>query len=114
MKTDLFVIGNNLLVLSGKGETKTASGLILPDSAQKSVVSGMVTKVGRGIHYVDHDSETGNPKGDSKIKYIPLEVRPGDMIHFHVSQAVQVKTGDKDYFVVNINQVLLVERPDYL
>jgi chaperonin GroES len=77
--------------------TKSASGIILPESAKKEQAGeGVVVKVGAGKW--DEDGE----------KRIPIEVKEGDRVVYSKYGFDEVKIDDKEYFIVGEASILAV------
>jgi chaperonin GroES len=77
--------------------TKSASGIILPESAKKEQAGeGIVVRVGAGKW--DEDGE----------KRIPMEVKEGDRIVYSKYGFDDVKIADKEYFIVGEANILAV------
>jgi len=75
--------------------TKSASGIIIPDSAKKEKPEqGIVIAVGAGKW--DEDGE----------KRIPLDVKEGDKIVFSKYGYDEVKVADNDYYIVTEASIL--------
>jgi chaperonin GroES len=77
--------------------TKSASGIILPESAKKEQAGeGIVVVVGAGKW--DEDGE----------KRIPIEVKAGDRVVYSKYGFEEVKVDDKEYFIVGESSILAV------
>ena len=77
--------------------TKSASGIILPESAKKEQAGeGIVVVVGVGKW--DEDGE----------KRIPIEVKAGDRVVYSKYGFDEVKVDDKEYFIVGEASILAV------
>ncbi len=77
--------------------TKSASGIILPESAKKEQAGeGIVVRVGVGK--LDEDGE----------KRIPMEVKEGDRIVYSKYGFDEVKIADKEYFIVGEANILAI------
>jgi len=77
--------------------TKSASGIILPESAKKEQAGeGVVVVVGSGKW--DEDGE----------KRIPMEVKEGDRVVYSKYGFDEVKIADKEYFIVGESSILAV------
>jgi len=81
---------NKIIVEPVEAETKTASGIIIPDSAQEKPQKGIVIA-------------TGNGKHDE-----PMEIKVGDTILFGKYAGTEVHVDDKKYLVMNQIDVLAV------
>ena len=77
------------------GDEKTASGLIIPDSAKEKPQQGKVVGVGAG-------------KADKDGKRIPLDVTNGDTILFGKYSGQEVRVDGEDYLIMREDEVLAV------
>ncbi|HEY8341867.1 MAG TPA: co-chaperone GroES [Calditerricola sp.] len=75
-------------------EEKTASGIVLPDTAKEKPQEGKVIAVGPGRW------EEG--------KRIPLEVKEGDRVLFAKYAGTEVKYGDKELLILRESDILAV------
>lgn len=115
-KKELIVVGDRVLLEPETGQDKTKAGLYLPETVREreKVVTGKVVKVGPGHpipnpNYTD-DEPWAKPKDPAR--YIPLQVKEGDVALFLRDQAVEVEFQDKKYFVVPQSAVLLIVREE--
>ena len=76
-------------------DEKTASGLIIPDSAKEKPQQGEVVAVGQG-------------KRNDDGKLIPLDVKAGDRILFGKYSGSDIKNDDNEYLIMRENEVLNV------
>ena len=90
---DFRPLHDRILVERIEAETKTAGGIIIPDSAQEKPMQGKVISVGSG-----NRDETG--------KLIPLDVKAGDTILFGKLSGTEVKIGGKDLLIMKESDVL--------
>ena len=74
---------NKIIVEPVEAETKTASGIIIPDSAKEKPQKGIVVATGKG----KHDE--------------PMEIKVGD-------SGTEVNIDDKKYLVMNQSDILVV------
>ena len=111
---NLIVIGDRVLIQPGIASKKTKGGLLLPAGYQEKeeIQSGYILKCGPGYPLPGDDSETWNP-GEKESRYLPLQVKPGDMAIFMLKNAVEVKYNGEKYFIVPQNGILMVEREDF-
>ncbi len=84
---------DKVLVERIEAESKTASGLIIPDTAKEKPMQGTVIAVGSGIR---------NEKGD----IVPMTVKPGDTILFGKWAGNEVRIDGKDYLVIKESDVI--------
>ena len=47
---------------------------------------------------------------DHTVRYLPLQVQPGDLAIFMQKSAVEIKYGGEKYYIVPQSAILLVER----
>jgi chaperonin GroES len=76
-------------------DEKTASGLIIPDSAKEKPQEGEVVAVGNG-------------KRDDKGVVHPVELKAGDRILFGKYSGSDIKMDGQEYMVMREDEVLLV------
>ena len=112
----LIVIGDRLLIKPALSDEKTASGLYLPPGVQekKKVQQGYVIKAGPGYAIpisVDNESWKGE---EEQVKYMPLQVKEGDLAIFILSAATEVMYESEKYFIVPQSAILMLEREEDL
>lgn len=76
-------------------ESKSAGGLIIPDSAKEKPQEGKVVAVGNG-----KKTEDG--------KVIPLDVKVGDKILFGKYSGSDIKIGTEEYLIMREDEVLAI------
>ena len=81
---------NKIIVEPVEAETKTASGIIIPDSAKDKTQKGIVVATGKG----KHDE--------------PMEIKVGDSVLFGKYSGTEVNIDDKKYLVMNQSDILVV------
>ena len=74
-------------------DEKTASGLIIPDSAKEKPQEGEVVAVGQG-------------KRNDDGKLIPLDVKAGDRILFGKYSGSDIKVDGNEYMIMREDEVL--------
>jgi chaperonin GroES len=84
MSTPLSPLGENVVATAEKADTKTASGLYIPESAKEKPQTAKVVAVGP----------------DAK------QVKVGDRIIYKSYSTTDVKVGDTDYIIVKEEDVL--------
>lgn len=84
---------DRVLVKRVESETKTAGGIIIPDSAQEKPMEGEVVSVG-----------TGNR--DESGKLVPLDVKAGDRILFGKWSGTEVKMDGTDYLIMKESDIM--------
>lgn len=112
----LIVIGDRVLIKPKSVSDKTNTGLYLPPGIQEKeqVRSGYVIKVGPGFPYPMASEDEPWMKQDEQIKYIPLQVKEGDLAIFLNRDAIEVQYENEKYFIVHQNSILLIERDEDL
>mgnify|MGYP005842523939 CR=1 FL=1 len=112
---NLIVVGDRLLIRIKKSPDKTQSGLYLPPGVQEkeSVQTGYVLKVGPGypIPMTNEEDELWKDKKES-VRYLPLQVKEGDLAIFLQKGAVEVVYQSEKLFIVPQSSVLMVEREE--
>jgi chaperonin GroES len=81
---------NKIIVEPVEAETKTASGIIIPDTAQEKPQKGIVIATGKG----KHDE--------------PMEVKVGDTVLFGKYSGTELHIDEKKYLVMNQSDVLII------
>ncbi len=111
---NLVVIGDKALIKLRNEASKTKGGLYLPPgySEKEEVQTGYVVKVGPGypIPMSAPDDDEPWKQADEKIKYIPLQVKEGDLAIFLQKGAIEVIYNDEKYYIVSQHNILLLER----
>ena len=88
-------LGDRIVVRTLEAETKTKSGLVLPDTAKEKPQEGKVLSVGSGRLLDD---------GAAK----PLEVKSGDRILYGKYSGTEVKINGEDYLILREEDVLAI------
>ena len=83
-------LADRVLVEAKEAETKTASGLYIPDTAKEKPQQGVVIAVGDG-------------KKDE-----PMEVKEGDVVLFGKYAGTEVSVDDKKYLIVKQSDILAI------
>ena len=112
---NLIIVGDRVLIKPKVGNEKTKSGLYLPPGVQeKEVVQyGYVMKVGPGYPLAQNSEdfdESWKRNTNDNVKYIPLQVKEGDLAIFLQKGSVEVVYKEEKYFIVPQHQILMVER----
>lgn len=84
---------DRVLVKRVESETKTAGGIIIPDSAQEKPMEGEVVSVGTGTR-------------DESGKLIPLDVKAGDRILFGKWSGTEVKMDGTEYLIMKESDIM--------
>jgi chaperonin GroES len=75
-------------------EQTTASGIVLPETAQEKPQRAKVLAVGSGHYEFGH--------------HVPLEVEVGDEILFSKYGGTEIKEGGRDYLILRESDILAV------
>ncbi|HLD95242.1 MAG TPA: co-chaperone GroES [Alphaproteobacteria bacterium] len=84
---------DRVLVKRVESEEKTASGIIIPDTAKEKPLEGEVVAVGTGIR-----QENGI--------VAPLDVKQGDRVLFGKWAGTEIKLNGQDYLVMKESDVM--------
>jgi chaperonin GroES len=86
-------LGDRVVVRRVKEDTKTAGGIIIPETAQEKPQEGEVISVG-----------TGARSDDGKVT--PLDVKAGDKILFGKWSGTEVKIDGEDLIIMKESDIL--------
>lgn len=87
---------DRVLVKRIEEETKTAGGIIIPDSAKEKPTKGKVIAVGKGSR-----NEAG--------QVVPLDVKNGDVVLFAKWGGTEIKVDGEDYVIMKESDIIAVE-----
>lgn len=93
VKFELF--DDRVLVKPSEAETKTAGGIIIPDTAKEKPQKGTVVAVGKG----KYAEQTGN--------LIPVPVKVGDVIMYGKYGGTEITIDGTDYLIMRSSDILL-------
>jgi len=83
-------LSDRVLVEPAQAETKTASGIIIPDTAQEKPQKGTIVAVGNG-----------------KVNE-PLTVKVGDTVLYGKYSGTELKLEGKDYMIMRESDILAI------
>lgn len=86
-KPNIQPLGENVLIEPVKADTKTASGIVLPDTNGEKPQEGMIVAIG----------------DDKKIK-----VKTGQKVIYSKYSGNEIKVGDKEYLLVKNEDILAI------
>jgi co-chaperonin GroES (HSP10) len=112
-KLDRFiVVGDRVLIKPHEESGKTSSGLYLPAgvSEKERVQSGYVIKVGPGYATSTEIEDEPWKENKNKVKYIPLQVKEGDLAIFLRKEAVEIEFEKEKYLIIPQSAILLLIR----
>tara|TARA_B100000927_G_scaffold115397_1_gene93398 strand:+ start:587 stop:859 length:273 start_codon:yes stop_codon:yes gene_type:complete len=83
-------LADRVLVEPSAAETKTTSGIIIPDTAQEKPQKGIIVAVGKGT------------------KENPLSVKVGDSVLYGKYSGTDLKYDGKDYLIMKESDILAI------
>lgn len=86
MATNIKPLGARVLVERAEVEEKTASGIIIPDSAKESQNRGKVLAIGKDVE----------------------DVKVGDTVLYGKYNGTEIKENDKEYMIINSEDLLAI------
>jgi chaperonin GroES len=86
-------LGDKVVLKRHEAESKTAGGIVLPDSAKDKPQKGEVVAIGDG-HVKDDGSK------------VPLTVREGDRVIFSSYAGDEIKIGEETYLLLRESDIL--------
>ena len=89
-KIKLTPLSDKVIVQQAEAETKTASGIIIPDTAQEKPQKGNVVAVGRGT------------------KENPITVKVGDSVLYGKYAGTEFKFEGEDYLIMKESDILAI------
>ena len=95
MSINIKPLGDRLVVEPAEGETKTASGIILPETAKEKPQKGVVLAVGPG-------------KCLENGKRQAVDVQVGDKVLYAKYGGTEIKVGDRDVLILSESDILAV------
>ena len=88
-------LADKVLVQRLEAETKTAGGIVLPDSAKEKPQKGKIVSVGQG-----------KMLDDGTVR--KLQVKKGDMVLFTSYAGTEVKIDGKEYLIMSESDIMAV------
>jgi len=89
-KINIKPLADKVIVQQAKAETKTASGIIIPDTAQEKPQKGNVVAVGKGT------------------KENPITVKVGDSVLYGKYAGTELKYNNEDYLIMKESDILAI------
>ena len=94
-KLNLKPLGDRVVVEPLEKEEKTASGIILPETAKEKPQEGTVLAAGPG-------------RTDDDGKRIPMDVKVGDVVLYAKYAGTEVKIDDKKLLILKESDILAI------
>ena len=88
-------LGERVVIEVAESEMKTASGIVLPDTAKEKPQEGTIVTVGTG-KLLDNGERA------------KMEVKAGDKVLFSKYSGTEVKVDEKKYLVVRESDILAI------
>ena len=88
-------LADRVLVERLEAETKTAGGIVLPDSAKEKPQKGKIISVGNG-----------KVLDDGSVR--KLQVKKGDLVLFTSYAGTDVKIGTKEYLIMSESDIMAI------
>jgi len=88
-------LGDRVIVEPLEQEEKTASGIILPETAKEKPQQGIVVAAGPG-------------RRDDAGKRVPMDVKVGDKVLFQKYGGTEIKLNDKKVIVMKESDVMAI------
>lgn len=92
-KTKFRPLHDRVVVRRLESETKSAGGIIIPDSAQEKPQEGEIVSVGSGAR-------------DEAGKLVPLDVKAGDTVLFGKWSGTEVRIGGEDLLIMKESDIM--------
>tara|TARA_B100000073_G_scaffold346163_1_gene356908 strand:+ start:854 stop:1135 length:282 start_codon:yes stop_codon:yes gene_type:complete len=89
-KINITPLADRVLVQAAAAETKTASGIIIPDTAQEKPQKGSIVAVGKGT------------------KDTPITVKVGDNVLYGKYAGTELKYGGEEYLIMKESDILAI------
>jgi chaperonin GroES len=86
-------LGDRVVVRRTDAETKTAGGIIIPDSAKEKPMEGKVVSVGAGARADDGS-------------LVAMELKAGDSVLFGKWNGTEVKIDGEDLLIMKENEIM--------
>ena len=93
MKIKIRPLHDRVVVKRSSEEEKTASGIIIPDTAKEKPIQGEVVAAGKGA--IGEDGKTR-----------PMDVKVGDMVLFAKYAGTEVKLDGEDFLIMRESDIM--------
>lgn len=88
-------LADRVLIEPAEAETKTQSGLYIPDNAKEKPMQGKVVAVGPG-------------KKNDKGEVVPMDVKVGDNVLYGKYSGTEVTADGKSYLIVRESDIFAI------
>lgn len=112
---EVIVVGDKVLIKPEEENSKTPSGLYLPQgvAAKENVAGGYIVNVGPGYPTAETVGADGEPWLNTQrpdMRYVPLQARKGDYAIFLRRDSIEVEIDGNSYLIVGHASILLLIR----
>lgn len=87
-------LGDKILVKRAEAQTKTESGIYLPESAKDKPKEGQIVALGNG----NLNKDTG--------EYLPFTVKKGDRVIFSSYAGTEIKLDGEEFLIMSEDDIL--------
>ena len=95
MSVSIKPLEDRVVIKPTEAEQTTASGLVIPDTAQEKPQEGEVVAVGEG-------------RFDDKGQRVPMDVKVGDTVVFSKYGGTELKYGGEEFLVLGARDILAI------
>ena len=95
MSITLKPLGGRVVIEPIEVEDITTGGIFLPETAKEKPQKGTVLSIGPG-------------ERDDKGKYIPMDVKPNDVVLFNKYAGTEIKIDGKKVMILRENEILAI------
>lgn len=93
MSVSIKPLEDRIVIQQVEAEEKTASGIVLPGSAQEKPQEGVVIAVGPG-------------RIDDNGNRVPLDIAAGDTVIYSRYGGTEIKYGEDEYIILSVRDIL--------
>jgi chaperonin GroES len=86
-------LGDRIVIKQVEAESKTAGGIIIPDTAKEKPMQGIVVAIGNGAR-----DQNGN--------IVPLEIKVGDTVMYGKWGGTEIKLNGEDLIILKESDVM--------
>jgi chaperonin GroES len=95
MSINLKPLGGRVVVEPVEAEDVTSGGIFLPETAKEKPQKGTILSMGPG-------------ERDDKGKYIPMDVKVGDVVLYNKYAGTEIKVDGKKVIILRENEILAI------
>jgi len=113
----IIMVGDKVLIKPKNPNLQTTSGLYLPPAAieKESIQAGYVIKVGPGFPIpVMNDNDESWKENQESIKYVPLQVKTGDLAVYLAKSGFDIEFKGEKYIILSHAAIVMIVREEGL